>query len=138
MTPADAGPEPVWAVLLVDDEEEVRQTLVEIITGAGHRVTAAASGRRALALMERQHFDVILTDLRMPDIDGQQFHAEILARWPAMGRRCVFVTGDSLSSTLRAFASDQGCALIDKPFLPAEVLRVLAQAAAASPSPARV
>ena len=138
VTRADAGPEPVWAVLLVDDEEEVRQTLVEIITGAGHRVTAAASGRRALALMERQHFDVILTDLRMPDIDGQQFHAEILARWPAMGRRCVFVTGDSLSSTLRAFASDQGCALIDKPFLPAEVLRVLAQAADASPSPARV
>lgn len=129
---ARSATDPVWTVLLVDDEEEVRQTLVDIIAGAGHRVTAAESGRRALALMERQRFDVILTDLRMADIDGRQFHAEVLGRWPAMGRRCVFVTGDSLDSSLRVFASDQGCALIDKPFLPGEVLRVLAQAAAGS------
>ena len=145
--PADPGERPAlvreparadqrnWSVLLVDDEEEVRQTLAEIIGGAGHAVTAVESGRRALALLERRCYDAVVTDLRMADIDGQQLHGEIVRRWPALARRCVFVTGDSLASSLRAFARDQGCPLIDKPFLPAEVLETLSRIIQAEPPP---
>lgn len=115
------------SALVVDDEPGVRETLSEILTDAGHRVVAVASGREALERMGRERFDVILTDIRMPDIDGRALYREIELRWPDRAAQVVFVTGDTLTSTLRAFAEETGRPVIEKPFLPAEVRRVVAE-----------
>jgi CheY-like chemotaxis protein len=87
-----------------------------------------ASGREALERMGRERFDVILTDIRMPDIDGRALYREIETRWPDRAAQVVFVTGDTLTSTLRTFAEETGRPVIEKPFLPAEVRRVVAEA----------
>jgi len=126
--PVASGPAKRSA-LVVDDELEVRDTLAEILVSAGHRVVAAASGREALARMGEQRFDVILTDIRMPDLDGRALYREIERRWPERAAQVVFVTGDTLTSTLRAFADETGRPVIEKPFLPGEVLRVINEAA---------
>jgi two-component system NtrC family sensor kinase len=73
-------------ILVVDDEAEIRDTLAAILTGARHRVVTAGSGREALERMAAEHYDVILTDIRMPDIDGQALYQEIAQRWPRRGR----------------------------------------------------
>jgi PAS domain S-box-containing protein len=119
-------------ILVVDDEAEIREALAEILTGARHRVVTASSGREALTRMATEHYDVILTDIRMPDLDGRALYEEIERRWPGRAARVVFVTGDTLASALREFVSESGRPVIEKPFLPSEVRRVVAELTADS------
>jgi two-component system NtrC family sensor kinase len=88
-------------------------------------VAAVGSGREALQRLAAEHFDVILTDMRMPDIDGRALYQEIERRWPGRTAHVVFVTGDTLASAMRDFVFDTGRPVIEKPFLPSEVRRVV-------------
>jgi PAS domain S-box-containing protein len=115
------------SILVVDDEAEIRDTLAEILTQARHRVVTVASGREALDRMAAQRFDVIFADMRMPDIDGRALYREIERRWPQQAERVVFVTGDMLTTALREFITASGRPLIEKPFLPSDVRRVVAE-----------
>ena len=131
---ADAGPSreakaSPRKILIVDDEAEIRETLAEILSGAQHYVVTAGSGREALERMAADHYDVILTDIRMPDLDGRTLYREIERRWPERARRVVFVTGDSFAATLHEFASEYGRPVIEKPFVPGDVRRVVAETA---------
>jgi CheY-like chemotaxis protein len=133
---AGANTGPSWkasasqrTILVVDDEADIRETLSEILTGAQHRVVTASSGREALERMAAEYYDVILTDIRMPDLDGRALYREIEQRWPERAGRVVFVTGDTLASALREFVSESGRPVIEKPFLPSEVRRVVAELA---------
>ena len=129
-TPAVAeGERRTRTILVVDDEAEIRETLAEILTAARHRVVTAAPGREALERMAAEHYDVILTDIRMPDLDGRALYQEIERRWPGQGARVVFVTGDTLASALREFVAESGRPVIEKPFLPGEVRRIVAELA---------
>jgi two-component system NtrC family sensor kinase len=117
-------------ILVVDDEREIRDTLAEILTGARHRVVTVASGREALDRMAVQHYDVVFADMRMPDLDGRALYREIEQRWPRQAARVVFVTGDMLTATLREFVAASGRPLIEKPFSPSDVRRVVVELAA--------
>ena len=61
----------------VDDEPNVAGLLCDIIEADGHRCAVALSGREALELLDQSAFDVILSDLRMPEMDGQGLHRAI-------------------------------------------------------------
>ncbi|MEO8741340.1 MAG: response regulator [Casimicrobiaceae bacterium] len=76
--------------------------------GARHRVVSVGSGREALRRMAAEHYDVIMTDMRMPDRDGPALYYAIEERWPGRTGRVVFVTGDTLASALREFVSERG------------------------------
>jgi two-component system NtrC family sensor kinase len=117
------------SVLVVDDEAPVRDMLREILREAGHSVATAASGREALVRLELAPFDVILTDIRMPDLDGRDLYREIEVRWPERAARVIFLTGDTLSTTSRNIAAESGCPVMEKPFLPSEVRRMVAEVA---------
>jgi CheY-like chemotaxis protein len=123
------------SVLVVDDEAEIRESLAEILCGARHRVVTASSGREALERMAAEYYDVILTDVRMPDLDGRALYAQIEQRWPRQAARVVFVTGDTLASELRDFVRNSGRLVIEKPFLPSEVRRIVAELTAAAELP---
>ena len=79
--------------------------------------------------MTAEHYDVILTDIRMPDLDGRALYQEIEQRWPRHAGRIVFVAGDTLASALREFVFQSGRPVIEKPFLPSEVRRIVAEVA---------
>ncbi|HWC45944.1 MAG TPA: response regulator, partial [Casimicrobiaceae bacterium] len=108
---------------------EIRDSLAEILGSAGHGTVTAGSGREALQRLGTDTFDVVLTDIRMPDMDGRVLYREIERRWPVLAARVVFVTGDTLASELRAFVRESGRRVIEKPFLPSEVRRVVADVA---------
>ena len=116
-------------ILVVDDEAEIREALNQILTEARHRVVTASSGREALERLARERYDVILTDIRMPDVDGRALYQQIEQRWPERAARVAFVTGDTLTSALRDFAAASGRPVIEKPFLPVDVRRVVAELA---------
>jgi len=129
IVPANA-PATLRSILIVDDEEEIRETLSEILAAARHRVVTAASGREALEHLARERYDVVLTDVRMPDLDGRALYEETERRWPERAACVVFVTGDTLASAMREFVAGSGRPIIEKPFLPAEVRRVVTELAA--------
>jgi two-component system NtrC family sensor kinase len=87
-----------------------------MLEGAGFEAATAESGAVALELLAAARFDAIVSDLRMPDMDGAALWREVRLRWPALARRTLFVTGDTLSPGAEAFLAEAGCAALDKPF----------------------
>jgi two-component system, NtrC family, response regulator AtoC len=83
-------PEPIH-LLLVDDEDALRMVMAERLTDCGFKVTEAASGEQALEKLERFAFDVLVSDLRLPGIDGREVLAAALQRYP--GIIGIVVTG---------------------------------------------
>lgn len=110
-------------VLVVDDEPGVADLLQDLLEAAGHGVCTAASGAEALRCLQVQPFDLIVSDLRMPDIDGAALWREVQARHPALARRMLFVTGDTLSPAAERFMAETGCPSLDKPFSRADLLQ---------------
>lgn len=108
-------------VLVVDDEPEVAQTLKDILSADGHSVTAAESGAEAMSALEGARFDLILSDLRMPGMDGPEFYAYLQERWPGLVDRLAFITGDTLGPGAGNFLEEAGRPYLEKPFTPDEV-----------------
>lgn len=109
-------------VLVVDDEAEIAGLVREILVQAGYEVATAASGAAALERLGAAHFDAIVSDLRMPDMDGAGLWREVSARHPALAACMLFVTGDTLSPDAREFLRSSHCAWLDKPFVKADLL----------------
>jgi PAS domain S-box-containing protein len=82
---------PALSILVIDDEPSVRETLAEMLEVMGHRVLLAESGHNALQLLSGNEFDLVFTDLAMPEMDGWETSREIRKRWPDMN--VVLVTG---------------------------------------------
>jgi len=120
-------------LLIVDDEPEVGALLADILRRDAAGIDIAASGQEALQLMSRREFDAILTDLRMPGMDGPELYRQIEHRWPQRARRVVFITGDALSPTVQTFLAGTGQPYLEKPFVPAEVRRIVQEIASAAP-----
>jgi signal transduction histidine kinase/ActR/RegA family two-component response regulator len=113
-------------ILIIEDEPEIAQMLVEVLAPLGHRVEIAPTGRQALERLSAARYDVVLTDLRMPGLDGSGLFRELEARDPGHAARLVFVTGDSLNASSESLAAETGRPVIQKPFTPEEVRRVVA------------
>ena len=71
-------------VLVVDDDGGIRQTLAEILEAEGCRVETASDGVEALAAIEKGGFDVVLTDVVMPKMDGYELFTTVRKRWPEL------------------------------------------------------
>ena len=118
---------PVLArVLVVDDEAELAGVMREMLESAGYEVSTAESGAVALELLGAARFDAIVSDLRMPDMDGAALWREIRAQHAGLAGRLLFVTGDTLSPAAAEFFGRSGCEGLDKPFSKAELLAKVA------------
>lgn len=109
-------------VLVVDDEPEIAELLRAMLESAGYEVASADSGLVALELLAEARFDAIVSDLRMPGMDGAALWREVRQRHPSLARRMLFVTGDTLSAGASQFLDQTGCARLEKPFAKAELL----------------
>ena len=117
-----AEPAPLARVLVVDDEAERADLMRDMLESAGYDVAVAESGAVALELLATVHFDALVSDLRMPDMDGATLWREVTQRHPTLARRVLFVTGDTLSPAAREFLREAAASALDKPFSKAELL----------------
>jgi CheY-like chemotaxis protein len=67
---------------VIDDKPSIVRGLTRLLHHDGYRVATASHGRDALARLQGQGYDVILSDLRMPDLDGRAFYTLLLRRYP--------------------------------------------------------
>ena len=79
-------------VLVVDDDRDLRYLLSARLVSAGYMVYGAANGLEALEQMEQHSIDVVLTDYRMPEMDGLEFLSVSRAKWP--GTPVVVYSGE--------------------------------------------
>ncbi|HSQ39757.1 MAG TPA: response regulator, partial [Anaerolineales bacterium] len=71
-------------ILIIDDEASLRQTMARILQRAGYEVTTAADGRDGLALISEHAFDLVYSDIRMPDMSGLELLKVIHAKFPEL------------------------------------------------------
>jgi len=119
--PTDDGPITVASsairrALVVDDEPELAETLARLLQGEGFEVAVAVGGAAAIEQLRDGEFDLVLSDLRMPGVDGPELFAWVRAEKPDMANRIGFVTGDTLGPAAVSFLKEAGRPFIEKPF----------------------
>lgn len=113
------------SILTVDDSASIRQALKLTLTGAGYSVTDASDGQEGLDKVVAGQFDMIITDLNMPNMDGLSMIREIRARDAAVGVPIVFLTTES-DDEMKAQAKTAGATgWIVKPFNPEQLVRIV-------------
>ncbi len=108
-------------ILIVDDEEVVRMSHLRTLAGEHCHVEAAWNGQEALRAMERQPFDVVLLDLRMPDLDGMAVLKIIKERWPEC--QVVIITGYPSIETAKEAVRLGAYDYLAKPVGPDDVIK---------------
>ena len=116
---------PQGSILVVDDSAAVRENLSELLAAVGYDVDSCAGGREALQFLQERAYDVVLTDLSMPDIDGMAVLSYLVEHFPETN--CIIVTGFGTIQTavdaIRVGAYDYLC----KPVESQEILMVIAR-----------
>ena len=112
-------------ILVVDDEPAILDLLVDILEDCGHRVDTASNGAEARRKIRAQGYDVVITDIRMPQMNGMQLYREILAARPEMGRRIIFITGDVIDEETVEFLASINAKGIAKPLDISEMLKAV-------------
>ncbi len=102
------------SVLVIDDEEIVRETLADMLTMLGHRVHAVAGGREGLRAMREQSYDLVFTDLSMPEMDGWETAREIRRR--GSDAAVILITGHGAATPVAPGDKDLVNGIIGKPF----------------------
>jgi PAS domain S-box-containing protein len=112
-------------VLIVDDEADVAETLADMLAADGHHVETAANGVLALEKLQSGAYDLIVSDLKMPELDGPGLYRVLLERHSGLARRIIFLTGDVLSPEAKDFLERTPVTSLSKPFTPEEVRRAI-------------
>jgi len=86
-----------YRILVVDDDADAREVLAHLLEFDGYRVETAQHGREALELLTGRSYDVILSDMRMPQVTGEALYRHIERGWPHLALRVVFMTAGQLS-----------------------------------------
>jgi two-component system NtrC family sensor kinase len=116
------------AILIIDDEPGIVSALAYLLRRDGYDVGTASNGRLALEQLQKHAYDLILCDLRMPELDGPGLYQEIEEHVPHLLSRMIFLTGDTLSPEAQEFLEKVGVARLNKPFRAAEVRRLVQRA----------
>lgn len=112
-------------ILLIDDDPGIRDSLTLMLRTAGHTIESAANGRVGLELATRTPFELVITDVLMPEMDGAEA-VRALRALPQPPKILVMTGGAVLGADLMALAGDYGVdASIAKPFRPKELFAVI-------------
>lgn len=117
---------PARRILIVDDDAALREVLTTALSAEGREVDAASDGTVALAMLEQQPYDLVLSDLRMPCVDGPTLYETLRTRHHFPVRfatklpRVIFMTGSAAEHT--EFLRGTTDPILEKPF-PLRVIR---------------
>ncbi len=113
-------------ILVIDDEDIVRTSCSRALTPSGYEVKLAKNGQEGLSIMSENKIDLVLTDLKMPDMDGIEVLKKIKQDWP--GVEVIIITGyqtvDTAVRSIKLGAFDY----IEKPFTPDALINAVSKA----------
>jgi PAS domain S-box-containing protein len=103
-------------ILVVDDEQVVREFINKALTEEGHQVDAVDNAEVALKMVKNKKYRIILLDVKMPGMSGIELYKRFQKMDPILARRVVFVTGDVMGSHTLDFLAKTKSPYITKPF----------------------
>jgi CheY-like chemotaxis protein len=123
-------------VLVVDDEQDLRSLVANVLTEYGYKVVTASSGAKAVALIEKMEAppDLMLTDVVMPGMSGPMLADQLLAKFS--GARVLFMSGFDERQVVQRYVVEKGFTLITKPFQLHNLCAAVKKAIESTPVPA--
>jgi signal transduction histidine kinase/CheY-like chemotaxis protein len=103
-------------ILVVEDESHLREMFQDILRADGHFTQTAASGKEAMDLVHSHEFDLVISDIKMPETDGREFYRQLKSEGSPLANRLIFVTGDLMNPETLTFLQSTGAPWIAKPF----------------------
>ena len=100
-------------ILIVDDDRRMTRTLADILSISGHEPVEADCGAQALEILRKQEFDCVLTDVKMPDMDGVELHRRLRLAQP--GLPVLLMTAYAADETIRKGLAEGVVGVFDKP-----------------------
>ena len=117
-------------MLVVDDEAAIVELVTMVLDDQGWRVDAAPGGRAALERLQQVHYDLILSDVCMPEGNGADFYHAAVAQQNNLARRFLFMTGDTANEDAWRVLQSTRVPVLSKPFTPQALLHAVAQVSA--------
>jgi CheY-like chemotaxis protein len=114
-------------VLVIDDEQWILDLAGELLRRDGYLVETAIGGERALEILRRKKFDLIVSDWKMPGLNGMRLFEHLRAIDPTAATHVLFMTGDVVSDTFQTFLRENGLACLSKPFAIGEFRAAIAR-----------
>ena len=103
-------------ILAVEDEPEYLEMLQEVMSSLGHSIVIATNGAKALAVLSQETIDVVVSDVRMPEMNGVEFHRALRALPAHRNTPFIFLTGVDDLTEVRAECKADCDLLLQKPF----------------------
>jgi DNA-binding response OmpR family regulator len=103
-------------ILIVDDEPALRRTLERALTGNHYEVVSVADPNSAYQMLSEMTFDLLLLDLRLPQIGGDTLFLAIIRQWPRLRDRVILMSGDPWSEQMDWPKELVSCPVLAKPF----------------------
>jgi two-component system NtrC family sensor kinase len=103
-------------ILAIDDEQSILDILMDTLQQEGHQVDVASNGRTGLSKVKASDYDLIITDIKMPDFDGRRFYEEVKKYNEELAKKIIFTTGDLANPETEAFLDRVKQPCIPKPF----------------------
>ena len=119
-------------ILVIDDEPALRRTLERALKGPGYEVVSVADPNSAYQIMGESDFDVVLLDLRLPQMPGDTFFLAIVRRWPRLKGRVILMSGDPLPQQPDWPPELAACPILHKPFKLDTLMHTVADVLAAN------
>lgn len=123
--PSSSAPVSKARILIVDDDPLITQLIVDTLESEGYGVDSAPNGVSALERIQHQRYDLILSDLHMPKLNGVGLYLALTQRSDRLSERIIFLTGSTGSSELHRFLKETGLPVLRKPFDLGELLQLV-------------
>jgi two-component system NtrC family sensor kinase len=115
------------SILVIDDEKWILDLASELLRREGYTVATATGGREALELIAVRKYDVIVSDWKMPALNGVRLFEHLAATDPGSAKRVLFMTGDVVSDTFQEFLRTNKLTCLSKPFATREFRAAIAR-----------
>jgi CheY-like chemotaxis protein len=125
-SPAQA-PDSQPHILVVDDDPLVTQLIVDTLTREGYRLDSASNGVAALEKIRHQRYDLILSDLHMPQLNGVGLYLALTQQLDRLSERIIFLTGSTGPSELHRFLKETGLPVLRRHFTLVELQQLVRQ-----------
>ncbi len=115
-----------YRILIADDEFLTRWSLAKVLSQQGHEITAVENGKKAIEVTRKEHFDFVITDLVMPELNGWEV-LEIL-QGIELPPRVIIITAHGGEDTEKKAKEKGAWAYVEKPYIIEKIIGILKEA----------
>jgi len=107
---------PTGSILVVDDEALIVDVIISSLKKHGYKVKGALDGKKAIEMIKKMDFDVVISDYRMPNLSGEKLYSTLVEIKPALLKKLIYITGEVVDETNLSFIRENELPVLHKPF----------------------